>query len=185
MARSGAASLDLIERRIFFGKPYCSLGQFPKQVADFKQLPGTQQRKLEQAARFVITSLLTPAHTGGIVVAVGLRGHCYEESDKKGLERAQEHQTLSEARARSVADAFLEALELVARKLSASKAQPREHFDPVISGVGAKAPLNDTPANDYERALNRRVEVFFFKDFEVLGENAATHFSLSYEGRKV
>jgi hypothetical protein len=185
MTRSGAASLDLIERRIFFGKPYCSLGQFPKQVADFKQLPGTQQGKLEQAARFVITSLLTPSHTGGTVIAVGLRGHCYEESDKKGLERAQEHQTLSEARARSVSDAFLEALKLVARKLSAPKAQTREDLDPVITGVGAKAPLNATPANDYERALNRRVEVFFFKDFEVLGENAATHFSLSFEGRKV
>lgn len=184
MTRSGAASLDLIERRIFFGKPHCTLGQFPKQVADFEQLPGTEQRKVEQAARFVLTSLQTPAHTGGIVIAVGLRGHCYEESDKKGLERAQEHQRLSEARARSVADALFEAFELVARKMSASKLRLDEPFDPIISGVGAKAPLNDKPANEYERALNRRVDVFFFKDFEVLGENAAAPAKVTFGGRK-
>ena len=174
----GTASLGLIERRIFFGKPYCTLGQFPKQVADVAQLPGTEQRKIEQAAQFVITSLLTPTHTGGIVLAVGLRGHCYEESDKKGLERAQEDQALSRERARSVADALLEAVKLVARKLSAARPPVGEPFDPIICGVGATAPLNDKPANDFERGLNRRVEVFFFKDFEVLGEDAAARFDL-------
>jgi flagellar motor protein MotB len=161
---------EALKRRVFFGKPYSTLGRFPKRIADVDELPKSERRKLQQTADFVVKSLGNPVLTAGVVIAVGLRGHSYDDSEQKGLRRAQEDKELSFGRAQSVADALMDLLQIAIERLGPAQTAPEELLVPMIDGVGLRAPVRNNPANEFERSLNRRVEVFLLKDFEMLGE---------------
>ena len=122
---------------------------------------------MQDAAKFVINSLLKPVMTGGIVMAVGIRGHADQDLQKTGKARLDFEQKVSEERAKQVAAALMKAIKAKAFLLEAPLPSG-EPFEPVIEGVGATMLLKRNPANEQERSLNRRVDIFLLRDWEPL-----------------
>jgi hypothetical protein len=162
------SNLKALGAQIFFGQPYCTISQFPEHQTGIEQLPATERNKIDNAAKFVVDSLLRPAHTGGIVVAIGIRGHSDSELKKTGQSKLDFEQKISEERANQVAIALNNAIRDEAYRLDAAPLPEGDPFEPLIEGVGAKMLIRSHPANDRDRALNRRVDIFFLKDWAAL-----------------
>lgn len=162
------SALQALRPKIFFGQPYCTISKFPEHLTSIEQLPAIERNKIDDAAKFVVDSLLRPAHTGGMVIAIGIRGHADQELSKTGQAKLDFEQKISEERASRVATALNDAICDDAYRLEVAPLPEGDPFEPVIEGVGAKMLLKSHPANDYERALNRRVDIFFLKDWAAL-----------------
>jgi outer membrane protein OmpA-like peptidoglycan-associated protein len=162
------SALQALRPQIFFGQPYCTISQFPEHLTSIEQLPAVERNKIDDAAEFVVDSLLRPTHTGGIVIAIGIRGHADQELKNRGPARLDFEQKISEERASRVASALNNAIRDEAYRLEAAPLPEGDPFELVIEGVGAKMLLKNHPTNDHDRALNRRVDIFFLKDWAAL-----------------
>jgi flagellar motor protein MotB len=111
-----------------------------------------------------------PALTGGIIVAIGVRGHADQDLLKTGHARLEFEQRVSEERAKEVAGTLLKAIKAKASRLVSGLLPHGDMFEPAIEGMGARMLLKNPPVNEYERSLNRRVEIFFLRDWVSLAQ---------------
>jgi hypothetical protein len=164
---------QLVKAKVFSGQPFCTISQFSQYVTRVDQLPGAEQKKVHDAAECVIKSFLKPASNGGIVVAIGIRGHADQDLLKNGQARLAFEQKVSEERAKEVAAALTKEIKARSFRLVAGKLLlTGDPFEPVIEGMGARMLLKNHPANEYERSLNRRVEIFLLRDSTSLAQMA-------------
>jgi hypothetical protein len=172
MGLSRVANAQLFRNMIFLGPPYCTISRFSQYITRVDQLPAAEQKKVDNAAEFVINSFLKPTLTGGIIVSVGMRGHADQDLLKTGRARLDFEQKVSEERAKEVAAALMKAIKARAFRLNITRLPAGDPFEPVIEGMGARMLLKSRPANEYERSLNRRVEIFLLRDLASLTQAA-------------
>jgi flagellar motor protein MotB len=165
---SGLPSDEQLSRTIFFGRPYTTISKFANHSSDVSQLPPEERRKIQDVADLVIKSHIEPEPTGGLVVAIGLLGHADQDLTKSGKARTDSEKKISEERAQAVAKALTKAIVEKGHLLDATPAPPGDPYDYVIEGRGASNLVKTRPANEKERALNRRVDIFLLKDISVV-----------------
>jgi hypothetical protein len=171
MASRFSMDRSLLKPLLFIGAPFATISGFSQYHSRVAQLPAVQHKKIAEAAEFVITSYVTPAATGGFVVAIGVRGHADKDLAKQGTTRTDFEQKISEDRARDVAAALLEAIDGRAFRLPGVPSPEGDPFQPIVIGVGATMLARPHPMNEQDRAANRRVEIFFLRDFSALAQS--------------
>jgi hypothetical protein len=136
--------------------------RFPPYRHQVPDLPPDAQKVILRAADFVINSLLGPEPVVGIL----LRGHADQDLLKSGDERLRFEKRISEERASAVHQALWEALLGMSWRLQADP--DARNIDSIAwkeDGKGATMlvvqPRSHPPLTEYERSLNRRVEIMY------------------------
>jgi flagellar motor protein MotB len=157
---------------IFFGSPYCTVSRFSRDGVKVEQLPASEQAKIQDAASFVIRSFQNPTMTGGVVMAVGIRGHSDQDLQKTGKARREFETRISKERAEQVSASLIKAIKAKAFILDPHRIPAGDPLVPVVLGVGATMQVNTNPVTDSERSLNRRVDIFLLRDWESLARSS-------------
>jgi outer membrane protein OmpA-like peptidoglycan-associated protein len=173
MASRGMPNAMAVRNMVFSVPPYCAISHFSQYHTKVEQLPEPEQRKVDDAAEFVLNSFRNPTLTGGMVMAIGVRGHADQDLLKSGSARLEFEQKISEERAKEVAAALIKAIKTRSMRLNITPLPAGDPFDPVIEGAGARMLLYPHAANEFQRSSNRRAEIFLLCDRSLFAHAAS------------
>lgn len=136
-------------------EPDCSVHRWGEYKSDVPNLRPEEIEKIDRAADTIVASFAMPFP----VRAVLLQGHADYDLRRTGKEREEFEMKISKARALEVSKRLRTSIE---RRVSS----PEERVLSTLvfwkeEGLGSHQRVTTIPQNEYERSLNRRVEIFF------------------------
>jgi len=137
--------------------PDFTIDRWGEYRSDLPGLPPDAIPEIDRAADVIAASFNTPYP----IHAVLIQGHADYDMRRKDGDRYQFEREISQARAREIRKRLMDTLSR--RIMSPAQRQLLGILFVTTEGLGSEERVRTHPKNEYERSLNRRVEIFFAK----------------------